>query len=223
MSILHRTAYLTLAALLTIVPAACGGDDDDDDTADDNGDDNTPDAAVDETDAAVDDTDAAVDETDAAVIDGPQYLLGLVVDPEGPLPPASSRIIATVAVDGATADLQLQGIYAAECPDQGANGTPVGDPVVYTDVAIGKGGTFELTIEDELEPGTVPGFCTTPIAVVLMVSGRVQADGAPCGTLEGTAIAFNVTGTFGGVPIETGTVGEDLPPAENECDPAILR
>src|SRR5262245_59567196 len=108
MSILHRSAYLTLSALLAIVPAACGGDDDDD------GNNNTPDAANNGGDidaAPVGDIDAApVGDIDAAPVVGDQFLLGLdvVASALGMDLPGVSRLIATVNLTSAsTADITL--------------------------------------------------------------------------------------------------------------------
>ena len=238
MSILHRTAYLTLSALLAIVPAACGGDDDDD-TADDTADDTSDDTSDDDGDApdAGDETpdagtpDAGDVTPDAAVLEGDQYLMGIDLSvtgtPFGDLA-GVTRIIATVALDGASATFQLQPIVAPECA-KGApagSGEPTGEPELVEDVAIAKDGSFEFSLEPAEFPAYTSGIepaCTLAIQANLTVTGSV-AGGAPCGTIEGelVGIAGDVSATFGAVEIEPGTVGDDnLPEAVLDCPPAI--
>lgn len=218
MSILHRTAYLTLSTFLAIVPAACGGDDDDDDTP------GTPDAGDgDEPDAAVDEPDAAVDEPDAAVVEGVQYLLGLdVTATAGELVlNGVVRIIATVDIGKGTADFSLQPVISPVC-DEKTTGQPVGDPRVETGVTINKDGSFTLDLTDATLPAGSVGImlaCGMDINGDLTVEGQVEAAG-PCGEISGMGgppINPVITGTFGSVLIENGTIGEDLPPEVLTC------
>ena len=135
------------------------------------------------------------------------------------------RLIATVAIDekAGTADFQLQPLVAEECPDQGASGTPVGDPRVETDVAIAKDGSFELALADATFPAGSVGFiealCAAEVGGSITATGSV-ASGLPCGELSGEVTApamADVTGFFGSVAIEPGTIGDDLPAAETRC------
>ena len=219
MSIFNRASYLTLAALLAIVPAACGGDDDDDDAADDtSADDGAPDAAV-ET------PDAAVETPDAAVIEGDEFLLGISLSALGQT--GVIRAVATVALDGASADISLQALQSDVCVDKGtpASGEPIGEPLVATDVAIGVDGTFTINFVDADIPAGAIGImlaCTLPVtADTLDVSGQLLKDGTFCGTIEGTAVGMDISGTFGTVAIEADTPPEDLPEPVLEC-PALL-
>jgi hypothetical protein len=227
MSISKRMAFFSLSTLLAIIPAACGDDDagDDDGAQADSGSGGQADAGGGEPDAAGGEADAG--EPDAAPIEGDQFLLGINLtvedSPFGDLT-GVSRVIATIAIDGATADFNLQPVVAPECPDAGDSGEVIGPATVVTDVAIGKDGTFEFDVANAtFTQGSVgiPQICTLGDVVAnLTVSGQVQATG-PCGGVEGTSVApvanLNVTGTFGAVPIETGTVGDDLPKAVLTC------
>ncbi len=228
MSIFHRSAYLTLSTLLAIAPAACGGDDDDG---------NNPDASNGGADAAPSaDSAPAADaaEADAAPIEGDQFLLGLGVEAVTSLGTLTGvqRAVATINVTGATADIALQALYAPEC-NADMSGLPLGDSITSTGVAIGEGGTFTLELTEITLPAGSFGSdnalsCSADVVATLTIAGTVQSDGAPCGTLDGTSEmplpGTTITGTFGGVPIETGTVGDDnLPDALTDCTPPALR
>jgi hypothetical protein len=216
MSILHRSAYLTLSAFLTLVPAACGGDDDDDDDDDTTDDGGNPDASVDEPDAG--EPDAAA-EPDAAVIEGDQFLLGInltVLGNSGVI-----RNIATVAIDGATADISLQALISPVC-NKANSGQPAGDPLVSTGIAIGKDGSFTIHFDEALIPDDTVGITLAcnlgdVTASPLDVAGQLLPDGTFCGTITGTAAGQDLTGTFGTVAIEPNTPPEDLPEPVLEC------
>jgi hypothetical protein len=234
MSILHRTAYLSLAALLTVVPAACGGDDDDDDTDDNNG--GEADSgngggeadAGDEPDAGGGEPDAGGDE-DAGTVEGQEYLLGVAL-PGTPLGDGVIRLIATVALsdDQATAEFSLQPIFSPNCPKQGEDGIPTGDPLTTEEpIAIEKG-AFTLSFADvPIVEGTLgiddgDTGCTLDIVITtLEVNGTVvDAGGQPgfCGTVSATTALGTIEGSFGSVLIKNGTQGADLPEALLDCE-----
>jgi hypothetical protein len=232
MSISKQMAFLALSTFLAFGASACGGDDDDDD---DGGSavDASPGTEADaaggtEADASVGDPDAAEAEPDAAPpIEGDQFLLGILLTVEdSPFGDLSgvSRVIATVALDGATADFNLQPVVAPECPDAGESGQPIGPPTVVTDVAVGVDGSFEFDVAEAVftqGSAGIPQLCTLgDIVAQLTVTGQVQVAG-PCGVVAGTSISpvpgLVVTGTFGAVAIDNGTVGDDLPEAVTDC------
>lgn len=228
MSISRWTGYLSLSAFLLFAAAACG---DDDAGTDDGG--GQADAGNGGGEADAGEADAAGEpdaaEADAAPpIKGPQYLLGLsLLVEDSPLGDINgvARVVATVAPEGTTADFSLQAVFAPSCDDQGGNGLPAGNPTVVTDVEIGADGSFEIVLDDAVFPGgtvDVPKICGLgDITADLTVTGSIQATGEPCGTvtgLTGPPLAdLNVTGTFGGVSIEQGTIGEDLPEPQLAC------
>jgi hypothetical protein len=230
MSISKHMASFAMSTFLAVGSLACGGDEDDDDDggAIDSGAGTEADASVDEPDAAAAEPDAAAGEPDAAPpIEGDQFLLGILLTVEdSPFGDLSgvSRVIATVALDGATADFNLQPVVAPECPDAGDSGQPVGPATIVTDVPIGVDGTFDFNVEEAVfgqGSAGIPQLCTLGnIVAQLQVTGQIQKVG-PCGEVEGTSIApvpgLVVTGTFGGVAIENGTVGDDLPEAVLTC------
>lgn len=226
MSIFNRASYLTLAALLAIVPAACGGDDDDDDdttdgaTPDASGGDGTPDAAVETPDAAVVTPDAAVGGGDPADIAG-SFLLSIQTPLGGPL-----RLIAdveyTAAGEGGTADFTFQPIVATNC-DEKTGGQPAGDPVTVTGVTINADGTFELALDDVTVDGSANAIiCDAEIQADLVVTGGVNDADLNCGTISGMVTAPVMApldgSTFGAVRVEPGTVGDaNLPTPVIEC------
>jgi hypothetical protein len=229
MSISKHVASFALSTFLAAGSFACGGDDDDGSGEVDAGAGTQADAAGDtEPDASADEPDAAAGEPDAAPpIEGDQFLLGILLTVEdSPFGDLSgvSRVIATVALDGATADFNLQPVVAPECPDAGDSGQPVGEPTIITDVPIGVDGTFDFNVERAVfgqGSAGIPQLCTLgDIVAELNVTGQIQKVG-PCGEVAGTSIApvpgLVVTGTFGGVAIENGTVGDDLPEAVLTC------
>jgi hypothetical protein len=217
MSIFHRTAYLTLSTLLAIVPAACGGDDDDDDDTPGN-----PDASGgdDDPDAAPDDPDAAPIEPDATVIEGDQFLLSIELTALGMT--GIVRNIATVAIDGTSADLSLQPLFAPECNEK-MSGQPVGDPLIATGIEIDpKNGSFTINLVDAaIPPGSV-GIalaCNLDItADTLDVTGNVLPDGTFCGEIAGQSGEIAITGTFGTVPVKPDTPPEELPDPVVACE-----
>ncbi|HKE20658.1 MAG TPA: hypothetical protein VKB80_37545 [Kofleriaceae bacterium] len=217
MSIFHRSAYLTLSALLAIVPAACGDDDDDDNgggAADSGGGGGQADAGGGTPDAGGGTPDAGGGTPDAAPpIDGQQYLLGIgITDPAA----INLRFIATVALGETSADFQLQPIVAPEC-DAATSGQPIGDAVTVTGVPINADLTFEIMTSGTIPTDANPLTCGD-LAGDFDVMGQLQADQTACGTVSASAGPITATGTFGTVAIETGTVGDDnLPDAVFDC------
>jgi hypothetical protein len=211
-----------------IAPAACGGDDDDGDDGttadagdDDGGDDGEPDAGDD--DGGDDGEPDAGD--DAGTPEGDQYLLGLAITADAGklgMLNAAVRLIATINLDGATADITLQPVNAPECFEEmpEMSGVPAGEPREEADVAIGKDGSFELVLDQAvLAAGTVgsdnPISCGAEITSDLTVTGTVQKTG-PCGEVAGEIVlpisATIVEGSFGSAVIDPpGTTGPDLP------------
>jgi hypothetical protein len=245
MSILHRSAYLTLSALLAIVPAACGDDDDDgnNDNADDNtGDDTgTPDAAVVDIDAAVVDIDAAVGGADASppgggVLSG-SFLLAILA-PGSPLGDLRIRAIMTVnhtpneegGLEG-TADLTIQSLFAPTCTDQGKSGEPDGDPLPVNDVPVDADGAFSFSVTDAVIP---PGAIDNATACGLSVTASLSATGGVVGDENETCGDVTtdpsapvdlppLVGTFGTVRLEEPVMtGDDNLPTPVESCPALL-
>ncbi len=219
---ISRTAYLSLSALLAIVPAACGGDDDGDGGgAADSGGGGQADAGGGEADAGGGEADAG--EPDAAPVEGDQYLLGVAL-PGTPLGDGLLRLIATVDVadDGTSADFSLQPIFSPNCPKQGESGIPTGSPLSEAGVAITKG-AFSLTFEAvPITTGTLgiddgDAGCALDITIdTLEVSGDVVKTGF-CGDVTAMTALGTINGTFATVAIEAGTVGEDLPAEVTAC------
>jgi hypothetical protein len=228
MSIFHRSAYLSLSALLAIVPAACGGDDDDGGGQADSGGGGQADAGGGGTpDAGGGTPDAGGGTPDAAPpIEGDQFLLGVlltdlpIVGGDGTL-----RLIATanVADDGSSADFSLQPVFSPNCPDQGESGIPAGEALSQSGVAI-DAGAFTLTFTNvaitdgtfgtsDADGNPTPTGCTIGgVATIteLTVTGSVVETGF-CGDVTAATTVGDLNGTFGTIPIETGTQGGDLP------------
>jgi hypothetical protein len=236
MSIFHRSAYLSLSALLAIVPAACGGDDDDDNGggAADSGGGGQADAGGGGTpDSGGGTPDSGGGTPDAAPVVGDQFLLGVLLT-DLPLigGDGTLRLIATanVADDGSSADFSLQPVFSPNCPDQGESGIPAGEALSQSGVAI-DAGAFALTFTDvAITDGTfgtsdangnpTPTGCTIGAAAMLnelTVTGNVVKTGF-CGQVAATTSVGDLNGTFGTIAIETGTQGADLPdPPATDC------
>jgi hypothetical protein len=221
MSILHRSAYLSLSALLAIVPAACGGDDDDGGGQADSGGGGQADAGGGTPDSGGGTPDSGGGTPDAAPVEGDQFLLAVAL-PGTPLGDGLLRLIATVNVadDQTSADFSLQPIFSPNCPDQGEDGLPTGDPLSLAGVPI-DAGAFTLTFTDvPIADGTLgindgnTGCTAGGLASItsLDVTGTVVKTGF-CGdvTAQLSIPSDPLVGTFGTIPIATGTVGADLP------------
>jgi hypothetical protein len=224
---ISRTAYLSLAALLAIAPAACGGDDDGDDGggAADSGGGGQADAGGGEADAGGGEADAG-DEADAAADSPYDHLIGLAVTAAaGPLMIETSiRLLATITVEGTTAEFTLQPVTSPDC--DGPPGVLVGEPRTETAEVDAKG-AFEITLAQATLPmGSVGGAgsattCGVEIIGDLTVTGSLQANGEPCGAVTGTItspLEGTAEGTFGSVAIKAGTIGEDLPAGLDDCE-----
>jgi hypothetical protein len=229
-SILRRTAHLALAPFLIIASAACGADDDgsgplDGGSGPPDGGDVQPDAGDAPPDARGSEPDAGG--VDAAPVEGPRFLLGfdLTVSQDMEIN-GVLRIIATFerSTVRPVADFALQPLHAPEC-NPAMSGVPVGDPIVRTGIEIRDDNTFQIPLENVvLLAGSFgnPLLCDTSLIVNLTIDGQLQPTGELCGQLAGEIISPSgalVTGTFGGVAIEAGIIGDDLPPAVMTCPP----
>ena len=208
---ISRTAYLSLAALLAIAPAACGGDDDGDDgggAADSGGGGGQADAGGGEADAGGGEADAGGGEADAAPVDGAQYLLGIGITVPLPL---EFRFIATVDLGKSSGDFSLQPIVSADCDAEEA-GNPVGDAESAIGVPIEKDGSFEINLPGGTIPTTANPLNCMDLTGDFVVTGAIQKDLTACGEVAVTA-PIMASGTFGTVAIEPGTIGDDNLPA----------
>jgi hypothetical protein len=222
---ISRTAYLSLAALLTIAPAACGGDDDDGDGggAADSGGGGQADAGG--ADAGGGEADAG--EADAAAESPYDHQIGLAITATvGTMEiPTLTRLLATITVEGTSAEFTLQPVTSPDC--DGPPGVLVGEPRTET-AEVDEKLAFEIILDQATLPVNSVGgagadaTCGLEIVGDLTVTGSLQKNGEPCGMVTGTIETIPGTtaeGTFGSVAIEAGTIGEDLPyPPTFECE-----
>ncbi len=154
------------------------------------------------------------------------HLVGLAVTATaGPQEIQTSiRLLATIAVEGTTAEFTLQPITSPDC-DKKTPGTLVGDARTESAEVDAKG-AFEVTLTAATLPmGSVGGAgsdltCAVDIVGDLTITGSLQASGEPCGAITGSItspLAGTAEGTFGSVAIEPGTIGDDLPAALEDC------
>lgn len=131
--------------------------------------------------------------------------------------PTVIRLLATITVEGTSAEFTLQPVTSPDC--DGPPGVLVGEPRTETAEVDAKG-AFEVTLDEATLPvGSVGGAgsavtCGLEIVGDLTVTGALQANGEPCGAVTGSIsmpIPGDAEGTFASVAIEAGTIGEDLP------------
>jgi hypothetical protein len=117
------------------------------------------------------------------------------------------------------------GELALSCTPLKVSGlTPIGDPLVGSG-EVAADGTFSITFGTEADPATVPGMAN-PISGSDISTNGLTIDGTVCnasffcGSLAGSIQqppVGDVTGSFGGVRIDPGTEGDDLPEPVVEC------
>jgi hypothetical protein len=232
MSILQRTAYFTLSALL-VTAVACGGDDSASDDGDDSADDGTTADASDGGDDGADDGADDGDGADAGAGDvelSGTFLLAIEISTEiaaGTVVRAIATISHTPTEEGGTAgtaDFSLQALAAEACVP-GMGGEPVGEPFAVKGVAVDDTGAFMFTVKDATIPAgavDVPGdlnLCNDDLtADALVATGSAEGEeGETCGTVNIDAL-IDLTGTFGSVRVEPGQTGDDnLPKPITAC------
>lgn len=225
MSILRRSTYFALSALLTLA-VACGGDDD---APADDGDDDDGGTTIDAGDGG-DDDDGGDDGDDDGGADaapgvdaapsgggplGGSFLLSLEVTSAL----GTGTVVRTVAAvnhtpdeEGGiagTADFVIQALFAQGCNAK-MSGQPAGTPIAVSDVAVDAKGAFTFTAADITLPMGAVDAEGLPTCGADLMAASLTATGTAVGE-ENEACGTAVVEALGGIEASFGSVRLEEP------------
>jgi len=131
------------------------------------------------------------------------FALAAVIAPDPPF-----QFIADIQINGNTLDISLTGL------DRYDRSVVPGDFLGATDVPIDETGRFEVPIVGVI-PGDANVVSGSDLTVDLVLIGRIRDENTFCGDATGMILKpleLDIVGsTIGGIRIESGISGDDLP------------